>query len=252
MKINTKNGFIQIPILLSIIFGVIALGSTSYIVVQKYQSGGDEKLTEPKTKDDELSKLKEEIELLKTNQSLTDQKQVSITKPVEVKKAVITPIVTAKEEVIVEPVKVVEPIVVGVPNSEFTIERVTQSIFKKTGYYSYGGYEVSLVIVANDSDIYIPKTTSDSTSGVTGFIYSILGDDFRGRQSSQVECANYEANYCWIKKGKTMTITTTVWLTPNESGNYSVKFDTMNFRRGANGKLESFNIDKETQKIYIN
>lgn len=249
---NINKGFVQLSVLLSIIFGAIALCSLSYIVIQKYNDDRFNDVSKQTSKDSDLEKLKEEVELLKKEKIDSSSKQsivqTTLAKSTESKSNdSVKP--SSKTDAAIMPVKETDN---STTNSEFSVPRVTQTIFKKPGYYSYGGYEITLVVNAVNEDIYIPKTTSDSTSGVTGFIYSIGGDSFRGKQTSKVDCSIYEANYCWIQKGKTSEVTATIWLTPDVSGNYSVKFDVMNFKRGGvSGKIESFNIDKETQKIYI-
>ncbi len=90
---------------------------------------------------------------------------------------------------------------------------------------------------------------------LAGFSYSIIGDSFRGNQNSQVDCSTSttinKVEYCSIGVGKSSDITATVWLTPNESGTYGLLFENINYLRGDNYIKEVFNINKETQKIYV-
>lgn len=73
MKNQTKkNGFVQIPILIAIIVGVLIFGSTGYLGVkqyQKYEMGNkikEERIQkEQEQKDAEVEKLKQEVEALK-------------------------------------------------------------------------------------------------------------------------------------------------------------------------------------------
>jgi hypothetical protein len=250
MSINKK--IVQMPVLLAIIFGAISLCSLSYIAIQKYNIVRSDNGLSHETQSSDLDKLREEIELLKMSKDNPSLKQKDI-QPQSSKIAKTSSGETAGQSN-KNNLQVISDTDANklITNTEFSISRLTQTIFKKLGYYSYGGYEVVMVVSALNEDIYIPKTTTDSTSGITGFVYSIGGDSFRGKQKSQVECSIYESNYCWIKKGKTSEVSVTVWLTLEESGNYSVKFNEMNFRRGANGQIETFSINKETQKIYIN
>lgn len=248
---NINKGFVQISVLLSIIFGVIALCSVTYIAVQKYtESNNDTQKNDSVSQKVELDELRKEMEIIKSGMVKPVAKQVVVSNaPVKTSQTVPPSNVSSNNVPKEELVKVVDKATNN--NPEFSVSRVVQAIFRKPGYLTYGGYEITVVVSAINEDIYIPKTTSDSTSGVTGFEYIIGGDDFRGMQTSKVDCSIYEANYCWIQKGKTREVTATVWLTPNESGNYSIKFDSMNFKKGENGKLESFSINKETQRIYL-
>lgn len=134
----------------------------------------------------------------------------------------------------------------------FKVTRLTQKIFEETlTTWAYGGFEISVEIFANGGDIFIPMTTNDSTTGITGFTYSIKGDPFRGKQNSQVSCILKTDTYCKIKDGNSGVITTTVWLTPNQSGNYGIGFDKIRAKIGMNGTLQTYDIGKETEHIYI-
>lgn len=138
----------------------------------------------------------------------------------------------------------------------FKVVSVGQTIYQKP--YVYGSYGITIGITTGKDDIYIPKSTSDSTRIYTGFIYSLIGDSFRGNQSSEVggdgcgttKTINKE-EYCKIKSGESTTIKTTVWLTPEQSGNYGVMFDTITYLKGANYEQGSFDVNKGTQKIYL-
>jgi hypothetical protein len=135
----------------------------------------------------------------------------------------------------------------------FKIVHVGQTIYSKPDVY--GAYGLTIEVTAGNEDVFIPQSTTDSTRIFTGFMYSLVGDSFRGSQISEVECVttttvNHEP-YCKIKSGKSTLITTTVWLTPEQSGNYGVMFDAINYFIGVNFKEGSYNFNKSTQKIYL-
>lgn len=135
---------------------------------------------------------------------------------------------------------------------EFEVTRVTQSIFEETSTtYAYSGYEITVKLTANKDDIYIPMTTTDSTNGLTGFIYSVVGDHFRGDQESKVSCSKRNDNLCKIAKGESNEITTTVWLFPELSGTYGVMFDKMKVGVGSGGEFKTYNIGETTESIHI-
>ena len=71
-KMKKQNGFIQIPLLIAIIAGVLVLGGGGYFGVKQYQSYQAEKIEKEKIaqeaqqqKDSEVEKLKQEVEALK-------------------------------------------------------------------------------------------------------------------------------------------------------------------------------------------
>lgn len=118
----------------------------------------------------------------------------------------------------------------------------------------YGGYRLRTMISAGNKDIYIPKTTSDSTRGYTGFSYSIIGSDFNGYQRSEVSCSIINNNNCKIKAGDTSEISVQIWLVPkfHESGNYAVRFNNIGYRYEPNGQaMYTLALDRESDKIYI-
>lgn len=78
-----QKGFIQIPILILIIAGVLALGGASYFGVKQYQKYKAGKINEQKIaqegqqqKDTEFEKLKQEIEALKTEKPDTKKQNI--------------------------------------------------------------------------------------------------------------------------------------------------------------------------------
>ena len=89
---KSQKGFIQIPILIVIIFGVIAIGGAGYVGLEQYQkyqakniqqkslSEVNKKIGTPENL--EFEKLKQEIEELKKQQS-SSQVQISIPTPKE-------------------------------------------------------------------------------------------------------------------------------------------------------------------------
>ncbi len=135
----------------------------------------------------------------------------------------------------------------------FNIIHVGQTIYKEP--YVYGSYGITIEVEAGKEDIFIPKSTTDSTIIYTGFGYSLIGDSFRGDQSSEIGCGTTttinDEEYCKINRGKSSTITTTVWLTPEQSGNYGIMFENINYLRGINHEEGSFDVNKGTQKIYL-
>lgn len=158
-----------------------------------------------------------------------------------------TPVTQEKTE------DVKEVVISQVPEMSFDVTRLTQTIFEETpSSWAYGGFEITLNITANIDDVFVPMTTSDSTKGVTGFIYSIQGDSFQGQQDSRVSCSRKTSdNYCRIAKGDSINITTTVWLTPSQSGNYGILFDKFKAKIGLNGVLKTYNLSQETEHIYV-
>lgn len=73
-KINQK-GFIQIPILVAIIMGVLVLSGASYVGIKQYQKSGGYQ----KTNTSEVEKLKQEIEELKKT-TLQNQNKLAVIK----------------------------------------------------------------------------------------------------------------------------------------------------------------------------
>ncbi len=157
------------------------------------------------------------------------------------------------EKIVTPEVKIEAPVPDPTPSDiTFNVTRITQTIFEETPTeYGYGGFEISVEVFANGGDVFIPMTTNDSTNGITGFVYSIKGDEFRGEQDSEISCGRRIDGYCKINDGSSSIITTTVWLTPNQSGNYGVRFDKVRAKIGTNGTLQSYELGKETEHIYI-
>jgi hypothetical protein len=114
-----------------------------------------------------------------------------------------------------------------------------------------GSYELTLEVTAGDEAVSIPKTTTDSVGGATGFSYSLVGQEFKGSQTSSIICSNYGGNKCLIPSGKTKSVRVTVLLNPSESGNYGVSFDKVNYWLGQNTDLQSWKIGKETNAVYV-
>jgi len=209
---------------------------------------------------EEIEKLKKQIEDLQNKQINTP------TKSIEVKKT--TPLVDNSElirkqvqeqlEAKLKADKEQEALTISqaqekADNPNFQVLYARQTIFENP---SHGGFDIKVRVTADKEKIYVPKTTTDSTKEmITGFSYSVKGDAFRGRQSSDVECSTYRTirntEYCSIEIGKSLDITTTVWLTPNESGTYGLLFENINYLHGDNYFTGVFNMNKETQKIYV-
>ncbi|MDO8554959.1 MAG: trypsin-like peptidase domain-containing protein [bacterium] len=83
MKMKTQKGFIQIPILIAIIAGVLVLGGDGYLGVKQYQN---RQIVNPKNENrqitttpdiSEVEKLRQEVEELK-KQSAQNQNKVSV------------------------------------------------------------------------------------------------------------------------------------------------------------------------------
>lgn len=136
------------------------------------------------------------------------------------------------------------------PASTFSVSYKTQTLFPETvESYAYGGFEIGLAITANDGDILIPKSTTDSASGKIGFSYSVHGSEYSGSQDSKISCSVMQDGYCKIKDGRTSTVEVTVWLTPDKSGNYAVRFDDITYFEG--GEWKTYSLGEKTATIYI-
>ncbi len=120
-----------------------------------------------------------------------------------------------------------------------------------TIYEGYGSYGFDLVVTAGDSDVFIPRTTSDSTSGFTGFVYTIQGQEFRGSQSSDVSCSIKYEGFCKVRANTTSLIEVTVWLTPAIAGNYGISFNRVNYLVEGDTERRAIDIDKGTELLYI-
>lgn len=159
------------------------------------------------------------------------------------------PVATVPEPVLNTTEKPVDP--------KFEVLAVRQTIFKDKDYgYSYGGYEITIKVTAGRDNVYVPKSTTDSTNNetkyLTGFAYTIQGDEFQGLQDSKVLCGLATKNFCKTEAGQSREIVTTVWLIPDETGNYGIKFDNLTFVRGSiDGTPETHELNKIAQKLYL-
>lgn len=112
-----------------------------------------------------------------------------------------------------------------------------------------GEYTLTLEVTAGSKSISIPLSTTDSTQGQTGFVYSLGGQEFRGLQTSTVKCGSSLTKSCKIGIGQTKMIKVTVRLNPTESGNYGISFEKLNYI--LSGETQTYRINKETEVIYI-
>ena len=257
---NLKKGFIQTPVLIGVIFASLIIVGAGYLSYKSFHSSKTDQINN-ESKDDEINKLRNDLEAIKAQQLSQSSKQPAEGSTQQSKK--ITPpkvsneIQTSPSPEIQSSVQVTEPVKTEMKEEEkvsgpkFEITQVTQTIFKGRDFYTYGGYQVNIKVSAGSNEIYIPMTTTDSTQGLTGFIYSIKGDDFSGEQKSQVSCNLMHGKYCKIAANSSQDISVVIWLTPNSSGNYSVRFDSMSFLEGTSEDVKSFSIERETQKIYL-
>lgn len=115
---------------------------------------------------------------------------------------------------------------------------------------TYGSYTLALEVTAGDKTVLIPMTTTDSTQGLTGVVYSLEGQEFRGSQSSSWACPTSGKN-CKISAGQTRLVKVTVQLNPNEVGNYGVSFDKLNYLLGKHTETKSWRINGDSEVIYI-
>lgn len=77
VTINMQRGFVQIPILIAIVVGVLVLGGVSYVGVQQYQNYQTDKINKERLAQEEQQKLQNLIDDQKTeldNQQLEIQK----------------------------------------------------------------------------------------------------------------------------------------------------------------------------------
>lgn len=211
---------------------------------------------------EEIEKLKKQIEDLQNKQIDTPVKNIEakkVTPPVDnselIKKQVQEQLEAElrKQKEAEEALVAVdqEPEIIAGP--KFEVFGPRQIVFENP---SHGGFDILVRVTADTEKIYIPKTTTDSTkSMLAGFSYSIKGDSFRGIQNSEVDCSTSRTinkiEYCSIGIGKSSDVTATVWLTPNESGTYGLLFENINYLRGDNYFKGVFDINRETQKIYV-
>lgn len=125
----------------------------------------------------------------------------------------------------------------------------TQISITRTDTTTLGVYTLTLEVKAGDNDVSIPKTTTDSTQGFTGVVYSLAGQDFRGSQSSTFACPTSGNNNCRIPAGQTKLVKVTVKLDPAESGNYGVSFDKLNYGKESNA--QSWRINSKSEIVYV-
>ncbi|MEI8270981.1 MAG: trypsin-like peptidase domain-containing protein, partial [bacterium] len=88
MKI--QKGFIQIPLLIAIVVGVLVLGSVGYFGVKQYQTSQTEKITKEKLAQEQAQTLQKaleqaqtEIEKLKQGNQLTQENQKKVEKQIQ-------------------------------------------------------------------------------------------------------------------------------------------------------------------------
>jgi len=151
-----------------------------------------------------------------------------------------------KEEELVEQV-------IEIDEPDFLISAVKQTSFPDGFGGIYGGYEVVMLVTApENSDVLIPQTTTNTVGAARiGFSYSVIGENFRGVENSQVICPVRRDGNCRVKAGKSSEITTTIWLYPDadSNGNYSVMFDEMYYF--FNGEWYTYDIARTTAKINL-
>lgn len=134
----------------------------------------------------------------------------------------------------------------------FVARKIGATIYKGSGIYSgYGSYGFELVVTAGDKDVYIPRSTSDSTSGLTGLSYSATGQEFRGTRNSEVSCSPVSNGYCHVKAGSTSTLKFTVWLMPDLAGGYGVSFSQLSYLLAGETDPRTFKIGQKTEAIYV-
>lgn len=144
----------------------------------------------------------------------------------------------------------------------FDIKAVRQTFFEDESE-DYGGFEIDLSVTARgEENILIPQSTSDTANtGAIGFSYSVLGN-FAGIQDSEIACAVRTGSYCKIRGGGTSDITVTVWLFPEDPGNYSVRFDEVTYfheitetQYGEEEVIDllrgEYELDKKTGTIFV-
>jgi hypothetical protein len=240
----------------------------------KTETVSQTQIEKQKTSEEQIAELQKQLEDLKNSKDVSTTTSMPVTKKETVKNA---PVVD-NSEIIKKQVqaqldaalkaKAEQDALIANQNSQkpeeqavvessssdvtFKVAAIRQTIFENP---NYGGFEISVDVTAGSDDVFVPKTTSDSTKSITGFSYSLFGDSFRGSQNSEVSCGTStdinKVEYCKIKSGQTTTITTTVWLSAEQAGNYGVMFESINYLKGVNHESGSFDVNKGTQKIYI-
>lgn len=144
------------------------------------------------------------------------------------------------------------PVVSG-PETNFSVVAIRQASYPDGLGGTYGAYEMEIAISTDGTDILVPPTTSNTIgTGNIGFSYSVVGDNFRGIQDSQVNCSLKQNDYCKIKNdGKVRTITVTIFLYPDQdsSSNYAVNFEKMYYYQ--DGVRNEYSIGRQTAPISI-
>jgi hypothetical protein len=167
-----------------------------------------------------------------------------------------------KKTTVVSPVEdkqIVKPSYIEVVQDNTPSLVVEEPNLMQTIYPGYGGYEIRLRVTAKGDDFYIPMTTTDSTKGLTGISYSIKGGEFKGIQSSKVNCSTSKKNipfegnqYCFIANGTSLDVTATIWLNNTSFGNYSVLFNKLGYLRENDKRMLYYILNKETETLYLN
>ena len=121
---------------------------------------------------------------------------------------------------------------------------------------SNGSYVMGISVTPSGSNVYIPKTSSDSAiKGLVGFNYIISGDKFSGKQSSKISCDPThtidEVEYCKVKVGETRKIYVSVGLVPVYVGNYGIVFDKIKYLIDGKYKIYDLPSEAESSLIYI-
>ncbi len=154
--------------------------------------------------------------------------------------------------------KIVNPPTIDVSelsNPKIEIIKLGQIVYDKP--YYYGSFYLDIRVTAGEEDIFIPLTTSDSVmANHIGFPYEVIGDYFSGDQKSGIKNCGIQKTitrkeYCFVQSNKSIDLFVVVWLTPNLSGNYAVRFNDITYLQGDNHKEKLFNLSKETKKVYI-
>jgi hypothetical protein len=130
---------------------------------------------------------------------------------------------------------------------EINYSQVDETIFSK----GYGGYRLIVSITSKSKDIYIPKTTTDSTEGYTGFSYAVEGSVFKGVRDSRVDCTITSKGQCKVEAGTTEKIEVMVWLLPEEEGDFAVRFKELGYRYGEKESLNKLSVNKVSETIYL-
>ncbi len=135
--------------------------------------------------------------------------------------------VKGAEETKKDPVTVISPSVVKRPGAEIISWK--KNSFR---YDGYAAYVATIRVYAGDNGMNVPMTTNDQSTLVYGISYDTT-NNFTGKRSSRVECTSVKKvageNYCFVAPNSTLDIEVTVWLTPKESGNYSVVFKKLDY-----------------------